>query len=97
MDNLIENEKKLDKANEIINEFKLVLKKYKNIQKEINDVSKYYGSKEWFNMLDEYNKGNLKNVKAGILSEDEAYDMLTNNREVAIEMLKVATSVLENN
>lgn len=97
MDNLIENEKKLDKANKIINEFKLVLKKYKNIQKEINDVSKYYGSKEWFNMLDEYNKGNLKNVKAGILSEDEAYDMLTNNREVAIEMLKVATSVLENN
>ena len=71
------------------------LSEYESIQKDIKNISDYYGSEEWFSLLDEYEKGNLKDIKAGILSEDTAYDLIIDNKELAIKMLEIATKILK--
>ena len=85
----------LDKSITKLKEFEKYLNEYKSIQKEINEVSDYYGSEEWFSLLDEYEKGNLIDTRVGILSEDTAYNMIIENRELAIKMLEIATKVLK--
>lgn len=47
-------ENSLDKSIIKLKEFEKYLNEYKNIQKDINEVSDYYGSEEWFSLLDEY-------------------------------------------
>ena len=88
-------ENSLDKSIVKLKEFEKYLNEYKSIQKDIKNVSDYYGSDEWFSLLDEYEKGNLKDIKAGILSEDTAYDLIIENRELAIKMLEIATKILK--
>ena len=88
-------ENSLDKSITKLKEFEKKLSEYESIQKDIKNISDYYGSEEWFSLLDEYEKGNLKDIKAGILSEDSAYDLIIDNKELAIKMLEIATKVLK--
>lgn len=90
-------EKNLNMSITAIIEFRDSLDKYKKIQSNVNEVSHYYGSKEWYAALDEYEKGKLKGIKAGILSEDSAYNMLNDNKELAIEMIEIALKILKEN
>ena len=74
-----EMEEKLNDSVKTIKEFEKVLEEFVKVQKVINKVSEYYGSENWFNDIEEYDSGKVpKDVKAGILSEDMAYDMLMN-------------------
>ena len=95
LDRIKENEESLNKSINAIEEFKEALDKYKVAQEEIKKVSKYLGSKEWFKDYDDVQYRNI-DIKAGVLSEDAAYDMLEENKKIAIEMLEVATSILKN-
>lgn len=88
-------ENSLDKSITKLKEFEKKLSEYESIQKDIKNISDYYGSEEWFSLLDEYEKGNLKDIKAGILSEDSAYDLIIDNKELAIKMLEIATKILK--
>lgn len=88
----------LDAGNNTIKELALVLKKYHEIQKEINELDKYYGSDNWYQDVDDYDMNLLpKGIKAGVLSEDAIYDLLTNNKQIAIKLLEIATTVLKDN
>lgn len=95
LDRIKDNEEALNKSIKAIEEFKEALDKYKVAQEEIKKVFKYLGSKEWFRDYDDVQYGKV-DIKAGILSEDAAYDMLEENKELAIEMLEAATSILKN-
>lgn len=88
-------ENSLDKSITKLKEFEKKLSEYESIQKDIKNISDYYGSEEWFSLLDEYEKGNLKDIKTGILSEDSAYDLIIDNKELAIKMLEIATKILK--
>ena len=91
-----EMEEILNNSIKTINDFESALDAFLKAQIGINKVSKYYGSENWFNDIEEYDSGKVhKDVKAGILSEDMAYDMLMNNRELAIRMLEVGTEILK--
>ena len=92
------NEKILNKSIDIINNLEQDLHTFKNIQKQIKELSDYYGSNEWYQDIDDYDNNRLsKKINAGILSEDGIYNMLEDNKEIAIEMLEIATNILKNN
>lgn len=86
----------LDKCAAVVCEFSDALEKFEAIQEMIGKLSRYYGSAEWFSDFDDSNSGKLPDgIKCGVLSEDSIYDLLAENRALAIEMLEVATKILK--
>ena len=96
---------RINKYEHILNESKNILNKidkylcdYDNIQKEIKELNKYYGSESWYQDVISLDMKLLpKDIKVGILSEDAIYNLLMNNKEIAIKMLELATEVLKKN
>lgn len=88
----------LNDSNKIIKKVDKYLDEYNAIQDKIKELSTYYGSEIWYQDIEDFDKQLLpKETKAGILSEDAIYNMLANNKEIAIKMLEIATKVLKNN
>lgn len=57
--------------------------------------SDYYGSDEWFADRDADEAGELPaDLKRGVLSEDAPYDALVDTRDLALEMIEIATDTL---
>ena len=54
---------------------------------------RYYGSAEWF---DDREAELPTDLRAGILSEDAGYDLLTAARDTAFRMLEQGTDILKN-
>ena len=91
-------ENHLNNSEDGLKKIESALEKFKKVQSEIKELDNYYGSEEWFSDIEEYDNRNVSNtVNAGVLSEDTAYDVLMRNREIAIEMLEIATAILKNN
>ena len=55
-------------------------------------LKKYYGSKNWFNDKDNYELGNIKPVKAGVLSEDTVWNMLEDLDKMIEEMKTIVNN-----
>ena len=96
-DNIIKMENILDEANKIIRETEKKLEELKKMQNKINELNKYYGSKEWFEDKKNYENKKIKNIKAGVLSEDAVYDLLEKNKQLAITLLETGTNLIKNN
>ena len=92
-----ENEKRLDKIVEVINELEENLNIFKNMKADIENLNKYYGSKEWFKDVEEYESGKIKNVKAGVLSEDAVWNANEKIIEIAEEMKSISETILNKN
>ena len=91
-----EFESHFDIAKEKVFDFSKAIEEFKKTQKQVDIVDNYYGSEEWFIDKDAYELGNIsKDIKAGILSEDEPYELLMENRRLALEMLEIATQILK--
>lgn len=91
-----EMESALNNSIKAIKKFEEALEEFLKAQDEINKVSTYYGSEAWFSDVEEYDSGKIpKDVKAGILSEDLAYNTLMENRDIAIRMLEVGTEIVK--
>jgi len=91
------NEEKLDKALKVFRELENSLEKYQEmivILKELND---YYGSSEWFLDKENYEKGNLEQIKAGVLSEDSVWNLNEDIKELAKNMHALANEILNCN
>lgn len=57
------------------------------------DLFAYYGSESWYRDRE----GTLpEGVAAGVLSEDLVYDQITELRDTAFRMLRLATDMLQN-
>lgn len=95
IDRITNMEKDLDIVIGEIELFKKSLMNFEKVQKDINRISKYYGSKVWYKDKEDYENNKIHNIKAGILGEDYTYDMLEDNREIAIKMLEIATKILK--
>jgi len=86
----------LDEAIAIIKEFSEVFDRYEQCLERIGELSEYYGSKDWFQDMEDDDTGKLpKSLKCGVLSEDLVYNMLIDNRELAIRMLEIGTKVIK--
>ena len=63
------------------------------VREDMIRLFSYYGSEAWY----EDREGELPaDVPAGVLSEDAVYDLLLDNHDLAVRMLKVIAKALEN-
>ena len=88
------NEEKLDKIIDAVSELDKALDKFEDIQKDITELDKYYGSKEWFEDKEAHDSGKIKNVKAGVLSEDGVWNALTDLRALYERMYEISSREL---
>ena len=76
IDRISKNEERLDKLLESIKKLNNALDEFESNKKELDLLKKYYGSKNWFKDKELYENGTIKNIKAGVLSEDAVWNML---------------------
>jgi len=89
-----ENEKYLDDSLEFIKKTEEYTQSLDNIKTELSKLNKYYGSKDWFKDLKEYDKKKL-NIKAGVLSEDGIWNMNETLNESLKELQTKITEFLD--
>ena len=89
-------EPRFDKASEVVCGTGEALDALEKTLPDILAFSEYYGSEDWFEDVDSYNKGEVPgDVKCGVLSEDLPYDLIIDAHELALRMLKAALAILE--
>ena len=90
IERIAEMESILQEAADTLGQFGSVLDRYEAIQSQIMTLKAYYGSREW---RDDYAcdaAGLLPpDLRRGVLSEDEVYDLLLLNRELLAHMREI--------
>ena len=88
-------EELLDTVGAAVRQLSDALEAFSGVQKEVKELSTYYGSEAW---QEDYNAdcdGLLPpDLKRGVLSEDGAYEVLSRRDELVIELLEVAAAAL---
>ena len=80
----------LQEAADILGQFGPMLERYEAIQSQITALKTYYGSQEWRDDFASDAAGNLPpDLRRGVLSEDEVYDLLLLNRELLAHMREI--------
>ena len=80
----------LRKAADILGQFGPMLEYYEGIQNQITALKTYYGSQEWHDDFASDAAGLLPpDLRRGVLSEDEVYDLLLLNRELLAHMREI--------
>ena len=94
IERITDNEERLDKLLESIKTLQKDLDNFKLLHNDLVLINQYYGSKKWFKDKEKYEKGIIKNIKAGVLSEDTVWNMnddindLINDMEDIIKLYK---------
>ena len=86
MNRIEKNEKRLDDLNELALTLEEDLDKLEGSIKEYQLLNKYYGSKNWFKDKEDFEKGKIKNIKAGVLSEDAVWNLDEKISEILVRM-----------
>ena len=89
IDRITKNEERLDKILANIKELNTAIDHFKENKKDLMQLKRYYGSKAWFKDKELYEKGKIKHVKAGVLSEDAVWDMLDEIDAVKAKIKKI--------
>jgi len=87
-----------DESLEAVSGLMEALSRYDGALEKLKEISDYYGSDEWLEDLEADENGLLpSDLKRGVLSEDGIYNMLEDNDELKIRMLRILTYMTENN
>ncbi len=89
---IIKNEERLDSVLNSIKKLEDALNEFKSNKKNIDLLNKYYGSKNWFKDKEAFEKNEISNIKAGVLSEDAVWNM---NEDIT-DLMKEMTKIVEN-
>lgn len=88
-------EQALDTAQAAVEKLAEALDAFVEAQPQVKKLSEYYGSETWMADLQDDEAGLLPDgLKRGVLSEDAAYDVLTDQHALLLEMLDVVAAVL---
>ena len=87
-----ENEKRLDNALECVKKLEESLELFKSNQKDIKKLNRYYGSKSWFKDKEAYEKKEIDQIKAGVLSEDAVWNLDESIGNLITEMRRIVDS-----
>ena len=75
-------------------ELSCALENYKNVLGSFAELAAYYDGGDWKEDYEADEAGMLATVlKKGVLSQDGLYDLLTANKELTVEMLKLLTEI----
>lgn len=92
-----EMERCLDVSREALDAMAKAFDAYEAARKDYRKLSGYYGSTQWMKDYEADEAGKLPpDLKRGVLSEDAVYDLITDNHDLAVRMLKVIAEALEN-
>ncbi|WP_073997709.1 DUF4298 domain-containing protein [Anaerococcus urinomassiliensis] len=81
---------------ELIENLAKSLEEFKDHQKELNKLEKYYYSEEFMKDYDASNKGEIPDdIIQGILTEDAIYDLLGDNYFMAKDLLDLANDIIQ--
>ncbi|MBR4262681.1 MAG: DUF4298 domain-containing protein [Bacilli bacterium] len=83
------NEERLNNILLSIKELDNALNTFKNKKKDIYLINKYYESKNWFLDKEKYESNKIKNIKAGVLSEDSVWNMNEDINDLINEMKNI--------
>ena len=89
MKKIEDNEKRLDKLSKIVSKLNNNLVNFEDLIQDYYSLNEYYGSKEWFQDKDAFESGKIKNIKAGVLSEDAVWNLDENIKELIIKMEEI--------
>ena len=96
IERIMEMERCLDESEKAIRELSEALSAFEDVQPQYRKLSDYYGSDRWMQDYEDDEAGKLpKDLKRGVLSEDAVYDLVTENRELLVRMLRLVTAALE--
>ncbi len=93
LDRIKENEERLDKIIFTIKELEKSIENLKSNQENIILLNKYYESTFWLKDKDAYESKKIKNIKAGVLSEDAIWNMNEELKELSQELSKIVTDI----
>lgn len=86
----------LNQASEAIQELSAALDKYEKAHDAINTLDQYYGSEEWKEDFEADEAGLFPHdMKRGVLSEDAAWNVLSDYHSMNVRMLEVVTAILK--
>lgn len=93
-----EMEKNLDTAAAAVKKLGEALEEYEAAQKGYKKLCDYYGSARWMDDFESDEAGKLPaGLKRGVLSEDAVFDLITENRELIVRMMKLSANAIEKN
>ena len=94
-----EMESILDECVEAVEELQASLEYVERLQEKMEKLFEYYGSKEWYEDREAYDAVDAEDqadIKAGVLSEDSVYDLITDVRDESFHMIELGTDILKN-
>ncbi|MBQ7668509.1 MAG: DUF4298 domain-containing protein [Clostridia bacterium] len=83
------NERRLNKLLKVVANLEKSVDDFETTKQELKDLNSYYGSKEWFSDLKDYDTGKIKKIKAGVLSEDAVWNLNEDIKELIEKMKKI--------
>ena len=88
-------ERRLEEATAAVQQREEALERYEAVLEDMTALEVYLGSEEWRQDLADDEKGLLpQDLKRGVLSEDGIWNLLEDNRDVAIMMQTLADTLL---
>ena len=88
IDRITKNEERFDKVLKSVKDLEVSLTNFENNTKDLELLKKYYSSKNWIKDKDAYENKSLK-IKAGVLSEDGVWNMLSDIDSLILDMKRV--------
>ena len=83
-------EELLDEARAAIDRLDEALTRYSSVQEKLDELDMYYGSELWMKDFEDDEEGKLpQDLKRGVLTEDEIYDLMVDDRELNARMLEI--------
>ena len=96
IERIVRMEEYLDESEKVLKEFRQVLGKYEGIQEKLKLLDSYYGSYLWMEDYEADEAGKLPaDLKRGVLSVDAVYDLLEDNHDAVVRMLRIALAESE--
>ena len=89
-------ERCLDDSRNAIDRLEEAMNAYESVLGDYQKLCAYYGSEQWMKDFAADEAGKLPaDLKRGILSEDAVYDLLAENKELTVRMLKAVQANIE--
>ncbi|MGT2932451.1 DUF4298 domain-containing protein [Streptococcus catagoni] len=60
--------------------------------RDYQDLLAFYGSDDWYRL----HKADTSQIKAGILSEDQLYDLISDHNDLIMDLLELTTKMYKN-
>lgn len=99
MENRIKNIQKqeeiLDEMDAFLDKIEEITEEWKELQPRFRELLDYYQSTQWMEDYEAYDKGELPEMKCGVLSQDAVFNTIQNNRMRAVELMKIALAAIE--